>query len=175
VIGIAKNAQNEIDSWCRDTIVFAAVLLWEGIEAMKTFVPKDPGEARDWFVIDAENVPLGRLGVKVADLLRGKNKPVFSPHVDTGAFVVVVNAEKVKLTGGKDEKKVYARYTGHRGGLRETPAAVVREKHPERMIESAVKGMLPKNTLCRNLFSRLKVYAGATHPHAAQQPSQIAV
>jgi large subunit ribosomal protein L13 len=95
--------------------------------------------------------------------------------VDTGAFVVVVNAEKVKLTGGKDEKKMYTRYTGYRGGLRETPAEVVREKHPERMIESAVKGMLPKNTLCRKMFSRLKVYSGATHPHSAQQPSQVAI
>jgi large subunit ribosomal protein L13 len=145
------------------------------MKAMKTFVPKDPGEAREWFVIDAENVPLGRLGVKVADLLRGKHSPTFTPHVDTGAFVVVVNAEKVKLTGGKDEKKMYTRYTGYRGGLRETPAEVVREKHPERMIESAVKGMLPKNTLCRKMFSRLKVYSGATHPHSAQQPSQVAI
>ncbi len=142
---------------------------------MKTFVPKDPGEARDWIVIDAEDVPLGRLGVKVADLLRGKNRPIFSNHVDTGAFVVVVNAEKVKLTGGKDDKKMYARYTGWRGGYSETPAAVVRAKHPERLIESAVKGMLPKNALCRKMFSRLKVYSGAAHPHAAQQPSQVAV
>ncbi len=142
---------------------------------MKTFVPKDPGEAREWYVIDAENVSLGRLGVKVADLLRGKDKPVFSHHVDTGAFVVVVNAEKVKLTGGKDDKKVYARYSGWRGGYRETLAGVVREKHPERLIESAVKGMLPDNTLCRKMFSRLKVYSGATHPHAAQQPGQVAV
>jgi len=142
---------------------------------MKTFVPKDPGEAREWYVIDAENVSLGRLGVRIADLLRGKDKPVFSPHVDTGAFVVVVNAEKVKLTGNKEENKTYARYSGWRGGYRETVASVMREKHPERMIEAAVKGMLPNNTLCRRMVSRLKVYAGAGHPHEAQQPSKVAV
>ncbi len=142
---------------------------------MKTFVPKDPGEAREWYVIDAENISLGRLGVKAADLLRGKDKPVFSPHVDTGAFVVVVNAAKVRLTGNKEVNKVYARYTGWRGGLKETPASVLREKHPERMIEAAVKGMLPGNRLCRHMVSRLKVYAGAEHPHQAQQPSKVAV
>jgi large subunit ribosomal protein L13 len=140
---------------------------------MKTFVPKDPGEAREWVLIDAENVALGRLGVKIADMLRGKDKPIFSPHVDTGAFVVVVNADKVKLTGNKEENKTYARYTGWRGGYSETQASVVREKHPERMIEAAVKGMLPNNTLCRRMFSRLKVYAGAGHPHEAQQPSKV--
>lgn len=140
---------------------------------MKTYVPKDPGTDRKWFLIDAENVSLGRLGTWIADKLRGKDQPTYSPHVDTGAFVVVVNAEKVKLTGSKDEKKVYSRYTGYRGGYRETPAEVVREKNPERMIEMAVKGMLPKNTLCRHMFSRLKVYAGASHPHEAQQPSMV--
>lgn len=140
---------------------------------MKTFVPKDPGEDREWYVIDAENVPLGRLGVKVADLLRGKDKPTFSRHIDTGAFVVVVNAEKVKLTGGKEENKTYARYTGFRGGHRETPASVMREKHPERMVASAVKGMLPNNNLSRKTFSRLKVYPGAAHPHEAQRPSKV--
>lgn len=142
---------------------------------MKTFVPKDPGENRSWYVIDATDVPLGRLGVKVADMLRGKDKPTFSPHVDTGAFVVVVNAEKVKLTGSKDDKKRYARYTGYRGGHRETTAAVMRERHPERMIEFAVRGMLPKNRLCRHLFGRLKVYSGAEHPHEAQQPNMVSV
>lgn len=142
---------------------------------MKTFVPKDPGETREWYVIDAENVSVGRLGVKIADLLRGKDKPVYSPHVDTGAFVVVINAEKVKLTGNKEENKVYARYSGWRGGYRETLASVVREKHPERIIQAAVKGMLPNNNLCRKMFSRLKVYSGGGHPHEAQQPSQVAM
>ncbi len=140
---------------------------------MKTFVPKDPGENRAWYVIDAENVPLGRLGVKVADLLRGRDKPTFSHHVDTGAFVVVVNAQKVKLTGVKEEKKTYARYTGFRGGYRETPAAVMREKHPDRMIHVAVKGMLPGNNLSRRMVTRLKVYAGAEHPHEAQRPGKV--
>ncbi len=142
---------------------------------MKTFLPKDPGDSRDWYVIDAANIPVGRLGVKVANLLRGKDKPTFSPQVDTGAFVVVVNAGKVKLTGAKEEKKQYARYTGYRGGYKETPAAVMRERHPERIIESAVKGMLPKNRLCRHMFSRLKVYAGTEHPHDAQRPSPVEV
>lgn len=140
---------------------------------MKTFLPKDPGTDREWFVIDATGVPVGRLGVKVANVLRGKDKPTFSPQVDTGAFVVVVNADKVKLTGAKEEKKQYARYTGFRGGHREVPAAVVRARHPERLIQSAVKGMLPKNRLCRHMFSRLKVYAGAEHPHAAQSPRAL--
>jgi len=140
---------------------------------MSTYVPKDPGDDRKWFVIDADGVPLGRLGVKIANILRGKDKPTFSNHVDTGGFVVVVNAEKVKLTGNKDTQKKYARYTGYRGGHRETPVAVVRERHPERIIQSAVKGMLPKNNLSRKMFSRLKVYAGAAHPHEAQKPSVI--
>ncbi len=142
---------------------------------MKTFLPKDPGADRDWYVIDAANVPVGRLGVKVANLLRGKDKPTFSPQVDTGAFVVVVNAGKVKLTGAKEEQKQYARYTGFRGGHRETPAAVMRVRHPERIVQSAVKGMLPKNRLCRHMFSRLKVYAGTDHPHEAQRPSPVEV
>lgn len=142
---------------------------------MKTFVPKDPGDNREWYVIDAEDVPVGRLGVKIADLLRGREKPTFSNHVDTGAFVVVVNASKVKLTGNKEENKTYARYTGYRSGYYETPVAVMREKHPERIIESAVKGMLPNNNLCRHMVSRLKVYAGAEHPHEAQRPSKVAL
>ncbi len=142
---------------------------------MKSFLPKDPGVDRDWYVIDAAGVPVGRLGVKVANILRGKDKPTFSPQVDTGAFVVVVNADKVKLTGSKEEKKIYARYTGYRGGHREVPAAVMRARHPERIIQSAVKGMLPKNRLCTHMFSRLKVYAGAEHPHVAQQPRAIEV
>jgi len=140
---------------------------------MKTFVPKDPGADRSWFVVDAEDRPLGRLAVKVADALRGKDKPTFSPHVDTGAFVVVVNADKVKLTGNKEENKVYRRYTGYRGGLKETTASVMRERHPDRIIKSAVKGMLPKNNLNRKIFSRLKVYAGQTHPHEAQKPAAM--
>jgi large subunit ribosomal protein L13 len=148
---------------------------FEGKIMMKSFLPKDPGADRDWFVVDAAGIPVGRLGVKIANVLRGKDKPTFSPQVDTGAFVVVVNAAKVKLTGSKEEDKQYDRFTGFRGGHREVPAAVMRARHPERMIQSAVKGMLPKNRLCRHMFSRLKVYPGVEHPHAAQQPRALEV
>ncbi len=137
---------------------------------MKTTLAKDPGDNREWIVIDAEGQHLGRMAVQIANVLRGKNKPTFTPHVDTGDFVVVVNAEKVVLTGKKEEKKLYRRYSGWRGGLKETTAAAMRERHPERMIQHAVKGMLPKNNLSRKMFSRLKVYAGTEHPHDAQQP-----
>lgn len=142
---------------------------------MKTFLPKDVGADRAWWLVDATDQTLGRLAVKIANRLRGKDKAIFTPHVDTGDFVVVVNCEKVKLTGKKEEQKVYQRYTGYRGGLRETPASVVRERHPDRIIRLAVKGMLPKNNLSRQVFSRLKVYAGAEHPHAAQNPQPMAL
>lgn len=140
---------------------------------MKTFLPKDPGDDRAWLLVDAQDKPLGRLAVKIADILRGKNKATFTPHVDTGDFVVVVNAEKVKLTGRKNEQKIYQRYSGYRDGLREIKASVVRERHPDRLIKSAVKGMLPKNNLSRKMFTRLKVYAGNQHPHAAQNLRKV--
>lgn len=143
---------------------------------MKTFVAKDPGENRNWWVVDAEEKPLGRLAVGIANVLRGKDKPTYTPHVDTGDFVVVVNAEKVKLTGRKEEKKVYLRYSGHRGGQKSQTAAQLRATHPDRMIKLAVRGMLPRNHIARQMFSRLKVYAGPEHPHAAQgtKPAQFA-
>lgn len=140
---------------------------------MKTFLPKDPGKNRAWFLVDAKDKPLGRLAVRIADILRGKNKVTFTPHIDTGDFVVVTNAEKVKLTGNKNEQKVYQRYSGYRSGLKEIKASVLRERHPERLIKMAVHGMLPKNNLSRKVFRRLKVYAGAQHPHAAQNPRNI--
>ena len=140
---------------------------------MKTFIPKNPGSARGWLLVDAADKPLGRLAVKIADALRGKNRPTFSPHVDTGDFVVVINAEKVKLTGRKEEQKVYHRYSGYRGGLHAIKASVIRERHPERLVQLAVRGMLPKNTLNRQIFKRLKVYAGEEHPHAAQNPERV--
>ena len=140
---------------------------------MKSYIAKDPGADRAWYLVDAEGEPLGRLAVRIANILRGRNKPTYTPHVDTGDFVVVVNAEKVKLTGRKEEQKMYQRYSGHRGGLKKTKASVVRAKHPDRMIQQAVKGMLPRNTLSRRMFSRLKVYAGAEHPHDAQAPARI--
>lgn len=141
---------------------------------MKTTLPKSPADSdRAWILVDAADRPLGRLATKIADVLRGKNMPTFTPHVDTGGFVVVINAEKVKLTGQKETRKMYQRYSGYRGGLRETPAAEVRARHPERLIKMAVKGMLPKNTLARHSFRRLKVYAGTEHPHAAQNPEKV--
>lgn len=140
---------------------------------MKTFLPKDPGENRAWLLVDAKDKPLGRLAVKIADILRGKNKVTFAPHVDTGDFIVVTNAEKVKLTGKKNKQKVYNRYSGYRSGLKETTVSVLRERHPDRLIKLAVKGMLPKNNLSRKVIGRLKVYAGDQHPHAAQNPRKI--
>jgi len=141
---------------------------------MKSFVAKDPKDDRAWFVVDAQDKPLGRLAVRIADVLRGKNKPTFTRHVDTGSFVVVINADKVKLTGRKEEQKTYKRYSGHRGGLKEIKASVVRERHPDRLVRMAVKGMLPRNNLSRQMFRRLKVYAGEEHPHAAQNPQVMA-
>ena len=139
---------------------------------MKTTLPK-PVTDRPWWVVDAADKPLGRLAVKIANVLRGKDKACYTPHIDTGDFVVVVNAEKVKLTGRKNEQKTYKRYTGYRGGLREVKASVVRERHPDRLIKMAVKGMLPRNNLSRSMFRRLKVYAGSEHPHAAQKVRAI--
>jgi large subunit ribosomal protein L13 len=140
---------------------------------MKTFVPKEADIKREWFVVDAADKSTGRLAVVIADVLRGRNKPTYTPHVDTGAFVVVVNAEKIKLTGNKEEKKIYQDYSGYSSGLTETKAKDIRAKHPERIITQAVKGMLPTNRLSRQIIKRLKVYAGAEHPHAAQQVQEL--
>ena len=140
---------------------------------MKSFVAKDPGTDRAWLLVDVADVPLGRVAVKIADALRGKDKPTYTPHVDTGDFVVVVNADKVKLTGNKDDKKIYHRYSGWRSGLKEIKASAMRERHPDRMIRLAVRGMLPKNTLSRHTARRLKVYAGPEHPHEAQNPQKV--
>ena len=137
---------------------------------MKTFVPKDPGENRRWLVVDADGQILGRLAVVIANALRGKDQPTFTPWVDTGAFVVVTNAAKVKLTGTKEQDKVYQHFTGYRSGLYETTVEQMRIKHPDWIVKKAVEGMLPGNKLARGMMRRLKVYAGAEHPHAAQQP-----
>ncbi|HRR32809.1 MAG TPA: 50S ribosomal protein L13 [Kiritimatiellia bacterium] len=136
----------------------------------KTFVPKDPGQARSWQLVDATDKPLGRLAVNIANTLRGKNRPTFDPSVDTGDFVIVVNAEKVRLTGRKLDQKEYQRYSGYRGGLKRFSARTMLEQHPDRVILEAVWGMLPKNTLSRKLMTRVRVYCGAEHPHAAQMP-----
>ena len=137
---------------------------------MRTFSPKDSDITRQWHVIDATDVVLGRLATHVATLLRGKHKPIFAPHVDTGDFVIVINADKVSLSGAKLEQKKAYRHSGYPGGLRAVSYSDLLDKHPERAVEKAVKGMLPKNSLGRKTISKLKVYAGPTHPHQAQQP-----
>lgn len=140
---------------------------------MKTYSAK-PGEVeRKWVLIDAEGQTLGRLASAAATILRGKNKPEFTPHVDTGDFVIVINAEKVQVSGKKTTDKVYGHHTGHPGGLKQESLKEALEKHPERVIEKAVKGMLPKTTLGRKQGMKLKVYAGPEHPHAAQNPVKI--
>ena len=137
---------------------------------MRTFTPKPDEVERSWYVIDAADVVLGRLASQAAQLLRGKHKPVFAPHVDAGDFVVIINAEKVALTGNKREAKLAYRHTGYPGGLRDTPYSELLEKNPERAVEKAVRGMLPKNKLAAQQLKKLKVYRGSEHPHAAQQP-----
>lgn len=140
---------------------------------MKTFLPKVDIQARKWHVIDANGAVLGRLAVRVADVLRGKDKPVFTPHLDAGDFVVVINAEKVVLTGKKETDKQFMSYSGWKGGERYRSVAEVRRQHPEQLVMHAVKGMLPKNRLGSRLLTKLKVYKGTTHPHAAQQPAEL--
>lgn len=140
---------------------------------MKTFLPKTDEIVRKWWVIDADGLVLGRLASKVADILRGKDKPTYTPHLDCGDFVIVLNAAKVALTGRKETRKIYKRYSGYIGGLKEMTAAQVRARQPERMIEEAVWGMLPKGRLGRQQFRKLKIYPGTEHPHAAQSPAPL--
>lgn len=140
---------------------------------MKTYLPKVNLDQRKWHVIDADGAVLGRLAVQVADILRGKNKPVFTPHLDAGDFVVVINAEKVRVTGKKEDAKEYMSYSGWRGGEKYRTVAQVRAKHPEELIHRAVRGMVPKNRLGRVLMTKLKVYKGSQHPHSAQQPATL--
>ena len=142
---------------------------------MKTHLPKVNLDQRKWHIIDADGVVLGRLAAKVADVLRGKNKPTFTPHLDAGDFVVVVNAEKVRVTGKKETDKEYMTYSGWKGGEKYKTVAQLREKHPETLIHRAVRGMIPKNRLGRVLLTKLKVYKGDKHPHAAQQPAALKV
>jgi large subunit ribosomal protein L13 len=143
---------------------------------MKTFSAKPSDITHDWHVVDAAGVPLGRLATAVAQLIRGKHKPSFTPHMDGGDFVIVVNAEQVKLTGDKLDKKTYFNHTGYMGHESHTPARKLLATHPDRVIEKAVFGMLPKNSLSKQkLRTKLKVYAGAEHPHQAQQPKAFAV
>jgi large subunit ribosomal protein L13 len=142
---------------------------------MKTFVAKEHEIEKNWHLIDASDKVLGRLATKIATILRGKKKPIFTPHMDAGDYVVVVNAEKVVLTGNKLEKKKYYRHSGYVGGLKETTAKQMLEKKPENLIKLAVKGMLPKTSLGRRQLTKLKVYTGPDHPHEAQQPVKLEI
>lgn len=140
---------------------------------MKTFLPKVDLDQRRWHVIDADGAILGRLAAQIANVLRGKDKPVYTPHLDAGDFVVVVNAEKVRLTGKKETNKLFMTYSGWKGGEKYRSVADIRAKHPERLITHAVKGMIPKNRLGRVLLTKLKVYKGPKHPHQAQQAAPL--
>lgn len=142
---------------------------------MKTYVPKLAQLSREWWLVDAAGMTLGRLATEVATRLRGKHKPTFTPFLDTGDHVVVVNAQKLVLTGAKLQNKMYRRYSGYPGGLKEVSAEKMLKKHPARMIELAVRGMLPKGPLGRQMARKLKVYAGPEHPHQAQRPQPLAV
>lgn len=142
---------------------------------MRTYTPKPGDIDRAWHVIDATDVVLGRLASQVAALLRGKHKAQFAPHVDAGDFVIVINADKVALTGNKRETKLAYRHSGYPGGLRATPYSELLDKHPERAVEKAVRGMLPRTSLGKAQLAKLKVYAGSEHPHAAQQPQPFEI
>ena len=142
---------------------------------MKTFVAKEQDVERQWYLVDAENKILGRLASQIASRLRGKHKPIFTPHADTGDFIVVVNAHKVALTGAKWDKNIYYRHTGYLGGLKEISARKLLEKKPESLLRLAVKRMLPKNSLGRRQLKKLKIYAGPNHPHEAQRPEKLEI
>jgi large subunit ribosomal protein L13 len=146
---------------------------FEQAALMKTFLPKATDDLRKWHVIDADGAVLGRLAVQVAQLLRGKTKPVFTPHMDAGDFVVVINAEKVRVTGKKETGKQYMTYSGWKGGEKYRSVAQIRAQHPEELIHRAVKGMVCKNRLGRQLLTKLKVYRGPQHPHTAQKPDVL--
>ena len=140
---------------------------------MKTFMASPEKIERKWYVVDADGCTIGRLSAEIAKVLRGKNKPEYTPHIDAGDYVIVINAEKVAVTGKKLDQKVYYSHSDYIGGLRETTLREMLAKHPERVIEHAVKGMLPKGPLGRQMYTKLHVYAGAEHPHAAQKPETL--
>jgi len=142
---------------------------------VKTFTPKLKDIDQQWYVVDARNQILGRLATKVAHVLRGKHKPTFAPHVDVGDFVIIINADKVRVTGRKAEQKKYTRYSGYPGGLKEIVYEDLFANSPEKVLEHAIKGMLPKNRLGRQMYRKLKVYSGDQHPHHAQQPKELTV
>jgi large subunit ribosomal protein L13 len=140
---------------------------------MKTFIAKKEEAERNWVLIDAADKVVGKVAVEIASILRGKTKPVFTPHVDTGDFVVVINAEKVQLTGNKLEQKTYYHHSGYMGGIKAATAKDLMAKNPEEILKHAVKGMLPKNSLGKSMFKKLKIYTGSNHPHEAQMPKAI--
>lgn len=140
---------------------------------MRTYTPRASEITRAWFIVDAEGQTLGRLATRIATVLRGKHKPTFTPHLDMGDHVIVINADRIVLTGSKAEQKLYHAHSGFPGGLRSVPFATMLERKPTQIVEAAVKGMLPKNKLGRQMGTKLKVYAGAEHPHAAQQPVSL--
>jgi large subunit ribosomal protein L13 len=146
-----------------------------GVFTMKTYVATPADRQRDWYVVDAEGQTLGRLATRIADALRGKRKPEYTPHIDTGDFVVVINAEKIHVTGNKREQKQYWRHSGYPGGIKSRSLAEMLDRRPEEVIRKAVKGMLPRNRLARRQLTKLKVYAGPDHPHAAQKPQQLEI
>ena len=142
---------------------------------MKTYTAKTGEVEQGWYVVDAQNKVLGRLASQIATRLRGKHKPEYTPHIDTGDYVVVINVEKLRVTGRKAERKIYYRHTGYPGGIRETNFAKLKAKRPERVLQKAIKGMLPKGPLGYAMMRKLKVYVGATHPHSAQQPKTLEI
>ena len=139
----------------------------------KTYSAKAEEVERTWYVVDAEGKTLGRLATEVARILRGKHKPIYTPHVDTGDFVIIVNADKIRVTGKRLDQKMYYRHSGYMGGLKETSLRTMLDKHPERVLQLAVKGMMPKNPLGRKMYRKLKVYAAPDHPHTAQNPQPL--
>ncbi|MFM7634637.1 MAG: 50S ribosomal protein L13 [Cyanobacteriota bacterium] len=141
----------------------------------KTSLPSTDTLERQWYLVDAENQTLGRLASEVASVLRGKNKPTFTPHLDTGDFVIVINADKIRVSGNKPTQKLYRRHSGRPGGMKTETFAHLQARIPERIVEKAIQGMLPHNALGRQLFRKLKVYKGSEHPHAAQQPQVLAL
>ena len=142
---------------------------------MKTFVAKPETVKRDWVIVDAKDQVLGRLAVKIANLLRGRDKPTYTPHVDTGNFVVVINADKIVLTGKKEEQKQYMFYSGYVGGEKHLSVSQIQARQPDFVVKHAVKGMLPKNRLARKMLTKLKVYVGEEHPHQAQEPKAVSL
>jgi large subunit ribosomal protein L13 len=142
---------------------------------VKTYLPSQASLEHEWYLVDATDKRLGRLASEIAQVLRGKNKPEYTPHIDTGDFVIVINAEKVAVTGKKRTQKLYRRHSGRPGGMKTETFAKLQQRLPERILEHAVKGMLPKNSLGKHLFTKLKVYAGPTHPHDAQKPKELKI